>query len=165
VYSKVKLFGHPIHPMLVAYPIAFYTSTFVGFIIYAVTNDHFWLRLTIAANAAAVLMAVLAAVPGFIDWAFGIPRGTRAKTHGFRHMILNVGSLALFAITLLVYLDEWTESSDASATLGIILAGVGVLLTIAAGFHGWMLIQDDHVGVRLNPEQELLEPGPPRVDA
>jgi uncharacterized membrane protein len=164
VYSKVKLFGHPIHPMLVAYPIAFYTSTLVGFIIYAATNDHFWLRLTIAANAAAVVMAMLAAVPGFIDWTFGIPRGARAKTHGFRHMILNVASLTLFAITLLVYRDEWSESSDATVTLGIILAGSGVLLTIAAGFHGWMLIQDDHVGVRLTPEQELLEPGPPQVD-
>jgi uncharacterized membrane protein len=164
VYSKVKLFGHPIHPMLVAYPIAFYTATLVGFIIYAVMDDHVWLRLTVAANTAGVVMALLAAVPGFIDWAVGIPRGTRAKVHGLRHMFLNVGSLALFAISLLVYLDEWTETSATGATLGIILAGAGVLFTIAAGFHGWMLIQDDHVGVRLTPEQELLEPGPPRVD-
>jgi uncharacterized membrane protein len=164
VYSRIKLFGHPIHPMLVAYPIAFYTSTLVGFIIYAVTDDQFWLRLTIAANAAGVVMAFLAAIPGLIDWAIGIPRGTRAKTHGLRHMILNVSSLALFAITLILYLDDWSGPSDPSPTVGIILAGVGVLLTIAAGFHGWMLIQDDHVGVRLTAEQELLEPGPPRVD-
>jgi hypothetical protein len=33
MYSKVKLFGHPIHPMLVAYPIAFCTATLVAFII------------------------------------------------------------------------------------------------------------------------------------
>ncbi len=157
VYSKVKLFGHPLHPMLVAYPIAFYTATLAGFAIYAVTNAHFWLRLTVAANAAAVGMAAIAAVPGFIDWAFGIPRGTRAKVHGLRHLILNVSSLTLFVISLLLYLDEWTESSDANPTLGLILAGTGVLLTILSGFHGWMLIQDDHVGVRLTPEQERLE--------
>ncbi len=157
MYSRIKLFGHPLHPMLVAYPIAFYTSTLVGFVIYAVTNDHFWLRLTLAANTAAVGMAAIAAVPGFIDWA-GIPRGTRAKTHGLRHLILNVGSLTLFVISLLLYLDEWTDSSNASATLGVILAGAGVLIMIVSGFHGWMLIQDDHVGVRLTPEQELLEP-------
>jgi uncharacterized membrane protein len=164
VYSRIKLFGHPIHPMLVAYPIAFYTSTLVGFIIYAVTDDHFWLRLTIAANTAGVVMALLAAIPGFIDWAMGIPRGSRAKTHGLRHMVLNVASLVLFAITLILYLGDWSGPSDPSPALGIILAGVGVLLTIAAGFHGWVLIQDDHVGVRLTLEQELLEPGLPPAD-
>ena len=39
MYSKAKLAGHPIHPMLVAFPIAFYTATVVTLIIYAATRD------------------------------------------------------------------------------------------------------------------------------
>jgi len=54
--------------MLVAYPIAFNTATLVGFIVYGVNPDLFWLKLTIAVNVAAVVMAIVAAVPGFIDW-------------------------------------------------------------------------------------------------
>jgi uncharacterized membrane protein len=39
--SKAKILGHPMHPMLIAYPIAFYTGTLVGFIIYAVAGSLF----------------------------------------------------------------------------------------------------------------------------
>jgi uncharacterized membrane protein len=157
MYSKVKVFGHPIHPMLIAYPVAFYTATLVGFLIYAGSNNPFWLKLTIAANIAGVAMAAVAAIPGFIDWATGIPRGTRAKTHGFRHMLLNVGALVLFAISAVYYARYWSQPDHESAALGIVLSLLGVLLTVAAGFHGWMLIQDDHVGVRLTPEQQVLD--------
>jgi uncharacterized membrane protein len=157
MYSKVKLFGHPIHPMIVAYPIAFYTSTLVAFIIYAASNHLFWLKVGIAANVAGVVMAAVAAVPGFIDWAVGIPRGTRAKTHGLRHLILNVTALVVFIANMLAYLGDWNSAVNVSATLGIVLSAVGVALTVAAGFHGWMLIQDDHVGVRLTAEQEAAD--------
>jgi uncharacterized membrane protein len=39
MYSRLKIFGHPIHPMLVAYPIALYTSTLVAYLIYIVGHD------------------------------------------------------------------------------------------------------------------------------
>jgi hypothetical protein len=45
-----------------------------------------------------------------------------------------------------------------SATLGVVLSAIGVAVTLAAGFLGWTLVQDYHVGVRLIPEQELAEP-------
>ena len=44
------------------------------------------------------------------------------------------------------------------AALGIVLSALGVAATIAAGFFGWMLVQDCHVGIRLAPEQEFAEP-------
>jgi uncharacterized membrane protein len=159
MYSKLKLFGHPIHPMLVAYPIAFYTSTLVAFLLYALTGDAFWVLVAIATNAAGVVMAVVAAIPGFIDWLVGIPSGTAAKRTGLIHLSLNVSALVVFAITFFAYIGRWADPQEASATLGIVLGLAGVGLTVAAGFQGWKLIQDHHVGVRLSPEQERLEPG------
>jgi uncharacterized membrane protein len=81
MHSKVTILGHPVHPMLVAYPIAFNTATLVGFVIYGISADLFWLKLTIALNVAAVVMAVVAAVPGFIDWAAGHPERNPGQTH------------------------------------------------------------------------------------
>jgi uncharacterized membrane protein len=156
VYSKVKIFGHPIHPALISFPVAFYTATLVAYVIYAASSHHFWLRVAIAANVAGVVMAVVAAIPGFVDWAFGIPSGTRAKGHGLRHLILNVSALVLFAIVMFTYVGRW-NGANPSAVLAIVLAAVGVVLTIGAGMFGWTLIQDDHVGVRLSPEQAELE--------
>ena len=161
--SKVKIFGHPVHPMLVAYPIAFNTATLVGFIIYAINADLFWLKLTIAVNAAAVVMSIVAAIPGFIDWAAAIPNGTPAKLTGRIHMGLNVAALVLFIVSFFAYYRYWNGPADVGVTLGIVLTALGVALTIAAGFQGWVLIQNYHVGVRLTPEQQRLErEGQPR---
>ena len=155
--SKVTILGHPVHPMLVAYPIAFNTATLVGFIVYGVNPDLFWLKLTIAVNAAAVVMAVVAAVPGFIDWATGIPSGTPAKLTGRIHMGLNVTALVLFIISFFAYYRYWNGPADAGASLGIVLTAIGVALTVAGGFQGWILIQNHHVGVTLTPDQQRLE--------
>ncbi len=157
MYSKVNILGHPVHPMLVAYPIAFNTATLAGFIIYGLSPELFWLKLTIAVNAAAVVMAILAAIPGFVDWAAGIPAGTPAKRTGRIHMGLNVAALVLFIISFFAYYRYWNGPADVGATLGIVLTAIGVALTVAAGFQGWTLIQSHHVGVHLTPEQQRLE--------
>jgi len=157
MYSKIKIFGHPVHPMTVAFPVAFYTGTLVAFIIYGAGSDMFWLKVAIAANVAGVGMAVLAALPGFVDWAFGIPGGTAAKRTGLIHLGLNVGALALFAITLGVYARYWNGPAE-SAGLGIVLSAIGVGLTILAGFQGWKLVQTHHVGVELTSKQAEQEP-------
>jgi uncharacterized membrane protein len=154
--SKIKIFGHPIHPMVVGYPVAFYTSTLVGFIIYATTDDPFWLKQTIAANLAGVAMAVVAALPGFLDWLLAIPKGTNAKRTGLLHMTLNVTALVLFLISLLVYLGSWNGPAK-GAGLGIVLAALGIGATLGAGFLGWSLVQDHHVGVRVGREQARAE--------
>lgn len=157
MYSKAKLLGHPIHPMLVAFPVAFYTGTLAAFIVYQATLDTFWCRVATVANWAGVAMALVAAVPGFIDWAVGIPRNSAAKTTGLLHMGLNVSALLVFFANAVVYTDRWDQPMPSGKT-GIVLAAIGVLLTLPAGFLGWSLVQDHHVGVRLTPEQERLEP-------
>lgn len=160
MYSKVKIFGHPVHPMLIAYPIAFYTSTLVAFLIYAANGNGFWFKVAVAANVAGVIMAAVAALPGFIDWAVGIPSGSPAKGHGLTHMLLNVTALVLFVINAIIHVPQW-DSTHPDNTWAIILAVLGVFLTIGADFFGWTMIQTDHVGVELTPDQARLERGVP----
>lgn len=83
MYSKIKFAGHPIHPMLVAYPVAFYTATLVCYIVYSSNQNLFWFKVAVVANIA----GAVAAIPGFIDWLF-IPSDSRAKKTGLFHMIL-----------------------------------------------------------------------------
>jgi uncharacterized membrane protein len=149
MYSRVKILGHPIHPMLVAYPIAFYTGTLVAFLIYAAGKDLFWFKVAVVANVAGVVMAAAAALPGFIDWAIGIPSGTPAKSHGLTHMLLNVSALVLFLISAVIHVGQW-KSSHPDKAAGIVLALLGVLCTVGAGYYGWTMIQTDHVGVAMD---------------
>jgi uncharacterized membrane protein len=158
MYSKVKILGHPIHPMLVNFPIAFYTSTLVAYIIYKITGAPFWFRVGFVANVAGVGMALVAAIPGFLDWSLGIPSGTGAKRHGLEHMLLNVTALVLFAITLWINAYQWGAAVPALGYV-LILPIIGFLVTLGAGYLGWTLVQSHHVGVQFTDSEQRCMSG------
>jgi uncharacterized membrane protein len=155
--AKIKIAGHPVHPMLVAFPIAFYCSTLAGFIVYDATKNLFWFQVAISANITGVGTAVLAAIPGLIDWLY-LPANSEAKTTGSIHMFLNVTTLLLFATNAFLVFPYWNDSAP-KTILPIILSASGVVITMAAGFQGWKLVQTHHVGIDL-PEAD--EPGAQR---
>ena len=156
MYSKVKIAGHPVHAMLVAFPVAFYAATLVGFIAYQANENPFCFRVAVLANGAGIVMAVVAALFGFIDW-LGIPSAKRAKRVGLNHMLLNVGALVLFGINFFIQYPKWDEVQPNSSP-SIMLTALGLILTLMAGFLGWSLVQKHHVGVSLTAEQQRIDP-------
>jgi uncharacterized membrane protein len=163
--TKANLSGHPIHPMIVAYPIAFYTTALVAFVVYNYVNTNtFWYKLGYFSTLAGVATAILAAIPGLIDWATAIPSGTPAKARGLLHMSLNVATLLLFIISAFMQRGTWDNVPlHVGAPLWLSLIGVG--LTMAAGYQGWEMIATHKMGVNLTPEQERLEPTQEPVDS
>ncbi|MBO9684511.1 MAG: DUF2231 domain-containing protein [Flavisolibacter sp.] len=145
MYSKVKIFGHPVHPMLVAFPITLYTAAMVCYIVYNNNADMFWFKAGLAANIAGVCMAVLAALPGFIDW-LNIPSDTKPKRTGVTHLVFNVLALALFAINAAMLYNEWNDTTP-QLYYALPLTIAGFVCTLVAGFMGWTLVQTHHVGV------------------
>jgi uncharacterized membrane protein len=152
MYSKVKLFGHPLHPMLVPFPIAFYVGACAAYVVYAFQGDPLWFRLAFAANVAGIVMAVVAAGAGFFEWLLAIPNGTRAKKDGVIHMSLNSTALALFAANVWLNAGQWNESVPVMQ-YAVPLSLLGVLATVAAGHLGWKLVQVHHLGVELTPTE------------
>lgn len=102
-------------------------------------------------------MALLAAIPGFIDWAFGIPNKTEAKRDGLVHMILNLSTLALFAINLAVISGSWYTPPVAVLEITLLLTGVGCLTLLGAGYYGWRMVGIHKVGVSMTAEQEEVQ--------
>jgi len=162
MYSKVKIMGHPIHPMLVGFPVTLYTAALVGYILASATADALWLQIAIAANVAGVGMALITAIPGFLDWLIGIPAESDAKGIGLKHMALNVTALVVFAIDAWLHAGYWRAAIVPPLGMAIGLAIVGIIITIGAGWLGWSLVQRHHVGVELTPEQERIEYSHPR---
>ena len=158
MYSKAKIFGHPIHPMLVGFPVAFYAASCVSYIAYAVGGvDVVWFKLAYFTNVAGVISAVIAAVPGFIDWALGIPTGSRAKMTGMIHMFYNIVALILFGVSAVLNYSQM-QLATPHATMGVVLTLLGVGATLIGGFLGWKMVGTHHVGIDLSPEQERWEP-------
>lgn len=157
MYSKVKIAGHAIHPMLVHFPIVFYTTAFLAYVACALGADPLFFQIGMYANVAGVATAVLAALPGFIDWSLGVPTGSPAKATGLSHMLFNVAALLAFAVVAFLY---WGNRFDALPPLGVPigLTFVGLALTVIGGVLGHRMVQKHHVGIELTPDQQRHEP-------
>lgn len=143
--------------MLVAFPVAAYTGMLAAFAVYDAVPTQFWLNMAIALNVVGGCSAVLAALPGALDWLLGIPLRSSAKIVGLFHAVFNLFALGLFLASVAFYSSSW-DGPLADPTKGLALASAGVLCTLIAGALGWRLVQTFHVGVRLSPQQELDEP-------
>ncbi|HVX25326.1 MAG TPA: DUF2231 domain-containing protein, partial [Parafilimonas sp.] len=143
--SKVRLLGHPVHPMLVPFPIAFFTSTLVCAIVYISTQNVFWFKVEFIANCAGLVMAIAAVLPGAVDWLV-IPMQSQAKVTGMKHMIANAVSVGFFGANAAVNYSYYS-SVQPPAKSGLLLSVFGFLIMLYAGYQGWKMVQTHHVGV------------------
>ena len=66
--TTAHIAGHPIHPMLIPFPIAFLVATFVCDLVFWRTGNSGWSTAALYLLGAAILMAALAAVAGLMDF-------------------------------------------------------------------------------------------------
>lgn len=121
--SRAKLFGHPIHPILIPFPLGLLTTSVVFDVVYLLTGDGKWAEISFWMIAAGVIGGLVAAVFGLIDW-LAIPSGTRAKSVGLWHGGVNVVMVALFASSWLLRMGAPGEPGIVSIVLSFV--GVGV---------------------------------------
>lgn len=149
--SRAKLFGHPVHPMLIVFPLGLLATAVIFDIIHLVTDDGRWADISFWMIAAGIVGGLIAAVPGLIDW-LAIPSGTRAKAIGLWHAIGNVVVLALFA-------GSWAmryEDPTAPGAIALALAWSAAAVALATGWLGGELV--DRLGVGVDPGAHLNSP-------
>jgi uncharacterized membrane protein len=132
--SKFSIMGHPLHPLLVALPIGLFVWAFASDIIYlATSHDHMWYAISFWTGIAAIVTALLAALPGFGDF-FTMAIHTDARVPGTAHMLLNLGIVALYIIAAIM------QSGD-KAVAGGMLTGVFIIHLVGVGLlllSGWL---------------------------
>jgi uncharacterized membrane protein/nitrite reductase/ring-hydroxylating ferredoxin subunit len=140
--SKASLKSHPIHPMLIAFPIAFFTGALV-FDVLSLALDNISLRVTgYHLVIAGIIGAMMAAVPGVIDFLNTVPPDSSAKKRAAKHGLLNTTNLILFIV---VYFLRKNESANLS--LLIVLEAIGVTIMFIAGWLGGTLVYRNQIGV------------------
>lgn len=150
--SRVKLLGHPIHPMLIVFPLGLLTAAVIFDAIYLWRTSPTFATLAYWNIGAGVVGGLLAAVFGLIDW-LAIPAGTRAKRIGLLHGATNVLVVVTFALTW------WMRGDllDNAPTTGLFLLEVGALvLATVAGWLGGELV--DRLGVGVDDGAHLDAP-------
>ncbi|HEX7180336.1 MAG TPA: DUF2231 domain-containing protein [Thermoanaerobaculia bacterium] len=142
MHAKARLLGHPIHQMLIVFPLGLLGTSLLFDILHLATGGDDWALVAYYMIAAGILSGLLAAPFGLIDW-LAIPGGTRAKRIGLLHGGGNVVVLLLFVLSWFLRRDLPT----APGGLEIGLSAVGVLLALVTGWLGGELVDRLGVGV------------------
>ena len=149
--SKAKILGHPIHPMLIVFPLGLFITAIIFDIIYLVTDNGKWSEIAYWMIAAGIIGGLAAAVFGLIDW-LAIPGGTRAKSIGLWHGSGNVVVVALFGLSWLLRRDEPRDP----ALVALVLSFVGIGIGTVTGWLGGELV--DRLGVGVDDGAHLDAP-------
>ncbi|WEX07514.1 DUF2231 domain-containing protein [Chelativorans sp. AA-79] len=148
IASTAKLGGHPIHPMLIPFPIALFTAVFASDLAFWATADTFWADASLWLLGAGLVMSAAAAVAGFTDF-LGNPR-VRAISDAWHHMIGNVVAVTLASVS---FIFRIATGADWAVPWGLALSAIVFLLLVFTGWKGGALVYQHRVGV--HPEAEF----------
>jgi uncharacterized membrane protein len=141
-HSTAQIARHPIHPMLVPFPIVCFIGALVTDIAYVATAEIMWANFSAWLLVIGVIMGVLAGIAGLIDFVSN--RRIRAQTPAWPHMLGNVVVLVLAFFNALVHTrDAWTSVYPT----GLILSVIVVLILPVTGWLGWTMVYREGVGV------------------
>jgi uncharacterized membrane protein len=136
---------HPIHPMLIPFPIGLWVFSLAADITYRAGGDPIWLTMAYWTMLGGTIGALVAAVPGLVDYlSLTEPRAVRIGTV---HMTLNLIIVGLFVANLVL------RTMGNTAGLPFVLSIIGVGLLLVSGWFGWELIYRQ--GVAISPEIEI----------
>jgi uncharacterized membrane protein len=144
--SAVALVGHPIHVMMVHFPIAFVIATLVVDLFYWWSGDPFWVRVGLWSAGFTFWTGVAASIVGTAELLL-VP-GIRLREASWSHA---VAAMTLVAITG----ANWgLRLVDPASVLphGLALSGLAAIMAGFAGWHGGKLVFDHGIGILVSPK-------------
>lgn len=150
--SRAKVAGHPLHQMLIVFPLGLLATSVVFDFIYRANGNGRLADASYYMIAAGVIGGLLAAVPGVIDW-LAIPANTRAKAIGLWHAIGNVIVLLCFSVSWIIRNNNDTTAPTNAA---LAMSVLGALLAVVTGWLGGELV--DRLGIGVDPGAHANSP-------
>lgn len=141
--SRASVKSHPLHPILIPFPIAFLFGTFLFDAGSLLLGKPGWWTTGYYLNIAGILGALVAAIPGLVDYLHTVPPNSSAKTRATRHMAVNLSAVALFAVVL--FLRPEIPDTAAAWLLGLEVAGLALMSV--GGWLGGTLVYRNQIGV------------------
>ncbi|GAB3947826.1 DUF2231 domain-containing protein [Micromonospora vulcania] len=129
--SRLKVLGHPVHPMLVMFPVALLVTAVLFDLVDTVGGPDFLGEAAYWNITVGLVGGLLAAAAGAFD-LLAIPTGTRAKRVGLLHAAANVAVILLFAAVWAVRLNAESRAAG-GALIAIEVVAVAIL-----GISAWL---------------------------
>jgi nitrite reductase/ring-hydroxylating ferredoxin subunit/uncharacterized membrane protein len=141
--SSAHLSGHPLHPMLVGFPVAYLFGSACMDLWACATDRPSWFRTARHLNALGLGSALLAAIPGVIDYVFAVPPQSSARKRATDHMFANLSALGLFVAARAGRSPD--EARPSAWAVAAEVCGTGLLA--AAGWMGGTLVYRNQIAV------------------
>jgi uncharacterized membrane protein len=144
--SPASLNGHPIHPMIIPFPIALWVFSLVADVIFLWRGNPVWRDwIAFYSLLAGIIGAVIAAVPGLIDW-LSLTDKAVVKIANW-HARLNVIALLIFAASLFLRTTSGARLVGGSYTIPVLFSVLGVVLISISGWLGGEMVFKHGVAV------------------
>ena len=140
--SRAHIQSHPLHPILITFPIAFFTGTLLFHVTGWWLNKIPLLQTSYYLNIAGIGFAVLAAIPGLIDFIYTVPPKSSAKKRAAQHGLLNTTMLLIFIVALF-----YRRGDSPNPYILLLMEVAGVVLMSIAGWMGGTLAYRNQIGV------------------
>lgn len=156
VESRVAIRKHPLHPMLVVFPIAFLAVVVASDIAFLWSGLAFWARMSMVLSAGGLVMGILAALAGTADLL--LIRVVRRHVSAWTHALSGVMVLAMAAANTWL---RWHDPVAAVWPWGLVLSSLMAVLVGVAGWLGGGLSFHHGIGVYGHPGSEDRGPDAP----
>ena len=140
--SRIKLLGHPLHQMLIVFPLGLLGAAVLFDVVRLITNNGNLGLVSYYMIAGGLIGGILAAPAGLVDW-LSIPAGTRARAIGALHGIGNVVVLGLFLVSWFIR----REAPQFPPTAALVPSFAGLGLAVVTGWLGGELVTRLGVGI------------------
>jgi uncharacterized membrane protein len=140
--STAQVAGHPIHPMVIALPIACFVLTLVSDLAFYATSNEFWASASLWLLGIGLLTAAFASITGLID-AFGDGKIRELSDTRFHA----AGNAVALLIALYNWYSRYEHGSSAVVPTGVVLSGVVVLVLTFTAWKGGEMVFRHRVGV------------------
>lgn len=148
--SPASFNGHPIHPMIIPFPIALWVFSLVADVIYLWRGNPVWRDwIAFYVLLAGIMGGAAAAVPGLIDW-LSLTDKAVVKIANW-HARLNVIALLVFASSFYLRTKSGTSLVSGSYTIPLALSVLGVGLITISGWLGGEMVFKHGVAVSSGP--------------
>ena len=147
--TAMAIARHPIHPMVVPFPIAFLLGVVATDLAFLFTEDAFWARVSLWLVGAGAILGIGAGIVGTLEML--LIRGIRHRAAAWNHFIMAVMLLAVAFINWLSRLDDPLGAVHGS---GLYLSLLGAFLVAVAGWLGGDLVFEHYVGLGKHKDED-----------
>jgi uncharacterized membrane protein len=140
--SAVHVAGHPVHPMMITFPVAFLITVLGTDVVFLVTDDPFWARMSLWLVGIGTMMGILAGLAGAVE-VLAVP-GIRRRGVSWSHF---VAAIMLLSVAFANWVYRMDAPELAVLPWGLYLSALGAALVGFAGWLGGRLVFEHRIGI------------------